>query len=142
MGPPNLRHVVRRFEVPATLRRFAAATIDSAGLQARGAFTETTVRVATWPAHDKSDRGPGGQQDGGAIEGVSRTLLRSADTVAGDTADVLLVQGSAYEVDTVRPWPGSTGSAQFWEFTARSVELELDYPIAAAIGLSLEVAVP
>lgn len=120
-----------------TRRRFATAELDDAGLQARGLATDTTIRAVTWPDKGDRDRAAGGQQDRDAIAGVTRDDVRAADATAGITADVLIVRGVAYELDDVRPWASRTGGVQFREFRGRVVELETDYPIAAAAAVAL-----
>lgn len=139
-GFPDLRSVVRRFESPATRRRFAAHEVDASGLRMRGGFTDTAIRAAIWPANGSVGRPPEGQQEADAVEGVARTELRAADTEAGTTADVVIVGGAAYEIDSSQPWPrGASRTTQFWHFRATRVVLELDYPAAMSAGPAIEV---
>lgn len=137
VAPPDLRAVVRRFEIPLVLRRFGPPVVVGAGLQVRGDPVDTPIRSVVWPTDPGTDRAPDGQQDQGTIAGVSRYELRSAQTSPLAVADVVVWQGQTWEVSVARPWARAGGVTQFWEWEAVRVDLDTVYTAAARLSVGL-----
>jgi hypothetical protein len=141
VAPPDLRRIVRRFEVDLVRRRFGASELTSSGLRRRGLPSDTEIRAVVWHTDEATDRAQHGQQDVGSIGAVSRFELLSAQTAPTGVPDVLIWGGAFYEVDRARPWHRAGAVAQFWEVEARRVELELGYPAAVAFGPGIALVV-
>lgn len=139
MAPPDLRRVVRLFEVDLVRRRFGAATIDAAGQRIRGVPVDTAIRSTIWPTDGEAERDPDGQTEARTVSGVSRFELREATTEPALPADVVLWLGAAYELTSAKAWHRRGAVVQFWEWSARRVVLERDYPTSAQLALGLEV---
>ena len=140
VAPPDLRRVVRRFEVDCIRRRFGAPVSVGAGLQVRGDPVDTEIRSVIWPTEPGTDRAVDGQQDQGTIAGVSRFELRAASTVPLAVADVVLWQGQAWEVSVAKTWHRQGGVAQFYEWEAVRVDLDTVYALRASLRVGLGVS--
>lgn len=122
-GNPDVRSTVDSFAVAVTRIRRAAATVNGDGFRVVGASTSSTVRVVWWDAPASVvARLPEGQIGARAIEGVTRDELRHSVVAGTLPADLLVVDGVTFEVESVAGWAtGPAGVTTIRQFVAREV---------------------
>jgi hypothetical protein len=117
---------VRRFAVPVVRRRFGVTTTSeaagSAGLLVIGTSTDTAGVAHWYAATTTATPAPEGQTNDGTVEGSTDIVdLRAADDLERLPADVLVLNGSTYEVTAVTPiCSGPDGTPTWVTFRARS----------------------
>jgi len=98
-----------------TVTRRAAASYGTTGIATAGATTTLTIRAAIWPASGKElQRLPEGRRAQETRAGVTTTQLLTGGQGAAHEADLVTIDGVAYEVQLCNAWPNVPG---FYEIT-------------------------
>lgn len=109
-------------EQDVTLRRFGAGTRDSFGAFVPGATVDTVIKASVQPMRGQELAIlPEGERQKDQRKVYTLTELRTADQSLQAPPDQLLIDGLAYQVQQVEPWPSVSPLPHF---KARVVRLQ------------------